>query len=213
MMVRLKVCGMKYPDNVKALLALQPDYMGFIFYEQSKRFVGDLNPEITHSLPQGTKPTGVFVNEKLENVISIVQKYQLKAVQLHGAESPEYCARLKSMLPEIELIKAFGVNETFDFEILAHYEKHIDYFLFDTQTEDHGGSGKTFNWQLLENYRLHKPYFLSGGIGLEQAGKIAEIMDPRLYAIDLNSRFESSAAEKNIEQLTTFKNQLLSMAQ
>lgn len=204
---------MKYPDNIAALVALQPDYMGFIFYDQSKRFVGNLDQEIIKSIPETTKATGVFVNEDLEQLVRIAQAYQLKALQLHGSESVDYCTQLKSILPHIELIKAFGINESFNFETLTAYANSIDYFLFDTQTAAHGGSGKTFNWQLLDAYKMHTPYFLSGGIGLEQVGEIRKIMDPRLYAVDLNSRFEIDAAVKDIEQLKTFKNQLLGIAQ
>lgn len=213
MSIKLKVCGMREPDNINALSALMPDYMGFIFYDRSKRYIGNMDPELTESLPASIKATGVFVNEDIENVLSAIRKYQLKAVQLHGTESPAYCSNIRTERPEIELIKAFGVNESFNFEQLNNYVNKVDYFLFDTQTPEHGGSGITFNWQVLENYQLNIPYFLSGGIGLEQLSEIHGIVDTRLYAIDVNSRFELAAALKDIDQLTRFKNELLSNAQ
>jgi phosphoribosylanthranilate isomerase len=213
MAIKLKVCGMKYPDNITELSALQPDYMGFIFYRPSKRFVGNLDQAITTSLPSTIKATGVFVDEDLDDVVETAKKFGLRAFQLHGSESAGYCRALKAILPDIELIKAFGINESFSFDILDDYQNGVDYFLFDTQTAAHGGSGKTFNWQLLSRYKLQKPYFLSGGIGMEEVTQIKEIMDPRLYAIDVNSRFETAAAVKDIKQLKTFKNQLLSTAQ
>jgi phosphoribosylanthranilate isomerase len=213
MNIKFKVCGMRHPENIAALTALQPDYMGFIFYEQSKRFVGNLDREVMKSLPSYIKSTGVFVNENLEELVATAKANQLKALQLHGSESPEYCSQLRLKLPGVELIKAFGVNESFNFDVLVPYLNQVDYFLFDTQTEAHGGSGKTFDWKLLNQYEFQKPYFLSGGIGLEQVTQITEIMDPRLYAIDVNSRFETEPALKDIEQLKTFKNQLLSIAQ
>jgi phosphoribosylanthranilate isomerase len=206
--LKLKVCGMRDRDNIQQLAALSPDYMGFIFYSGSKRFVGDMDAQLIKLLPSGIKPTGVFVDERVENVIKLSEKCQLKAIQLHGAESPEYCLRFKEQTSDIELIKAFGVNDAFNFEMLNDYLHVVDYFLFDTQTADHGGSGKTFDWAVLESYRLEVPYFLSGGIGLEQVEQIRAIADPRLYAVDVNSRFESTPAVKNIEQLKTFKNQL-----
>lgn len=204
---------MKYPGNIEDLSALQPDYMGFIFYEQSKRFVGHFDKALTTSLPSSIKATGVFVNEDLDKVVETAMAFGLKALQLHGTESAGYCKELKAILPDIEIIKAFGINESFRFDLLDEYTDYVDYFLFDTQTAAHGGSGKTFNWQLLSQYKLQKPYFLSGGIGMEEVTQINEIMDPRLYAIDVNSRFETAAAVKDIEQLKTFKNQLLSTAQ
>jgi phosphoribosylanthranilate isomerase len=199
---KLKICGMKVPANITEAVALQPDYLGFIFYPASKRFIEDLDPAIVKTIPAGIQTTGVFVNEELDKVKAAVKLYQLKAVQLHGQEGPEYCKQLQE---ETVVIKAFGINADFDFSTLTPYEKVIDYFLFDTQTPEHGGSGKTFSWQLLERYTLQKPYFLSGGIGLESAAALKEIKDKRLYAIDVNSRFEISAGLKDITQLIEFK--------
>jgi phosphoribosylanthranilate isomerase len=213
MELKLKVCGMRSPENITALAALKPDYMGFIFYDRSKRFVADMDPGVTTSLPDTIKATGVFVNESIERVIETINKYQLKAIQLHGNESAGYCERLKTELPYIEVVKAFGINDDFTFKQLDEYQKHVDFFLFDTQTPEHGGSGQTFNWQVINQYKLDVPYFLSGGIGLEQVAEILKIVDPRLYAIDVNSRFETAPAEKDINQLKTFKNQLLGNAQ
>jgi phosphoribosylanthranilate isomerase len=208
MSLKLKVCGMRDPENLEQLVSLGPDYIGFIFYGPSKRFVGDLDPELTKQIPAGIKATGVFVDESLEEVVRLSQRYDLKALQLHGKESPEYCMFLKQHLSDIEVIKAFGVNDQFTFGVLEAYRAVVDYFLFDTQTADHGGSGKTFDWTLLQNYQLQVPYFLSGGIGLEELQMIKAIADPRLHAVDVNSRFETAPAMKNIELLTTFKNQL-----
>lgn len=213
MELKLKVCGMRSPENITALAALKPDYMGFIFYDRSKRFVADMDPCVTTSLPDTIKATGVFVNESIERVIETINKYQLKAIQLHGNESADYCENLKTELPYIEVVKAFGINDDFSFKQLDEYQRHVDFFLFDTQTPEHGGSGQTFNWQVINQYKLDVPYFLSGGIGLEQVAEILKIVDPRLYAIDVNSRFETAPAEKDINQLKTFKNQLLGNAQ
>ncbi len=199
---------MRDPQNIEALTALGPEYIGFIFYERSQRFVADIDPALLLNLPESVKTTGVFVNSSIENVLEKISKYHLKAVQLHGTESPDYCKSLKLDCPKIELVKAFGVNESFNFELLNRYADIVDYFLFDTQTEAHGGSGKTFNWQLLSQYKLQVPYFLSGGIGLDQVAQLKQIVDPRLYALDVNSRFEIAPAMKDIDQLRTFKNQL-----
>lgn len=202
MNAKLKICGMKVPDNIIDTIALQPDYMGFIFYPGSKRFVAYLDARVVHNIPPAIKTTGVFVNQDLDDVRKVIETYQLKAVQLHGHESPDYC---KSLLGEAEVIKAFGIDEEFDFNTLAPYAEAVDYFLFDTQTPGHGGSGKAFSWQLLQNYTLTKPYFLSGGIGLESVPELQLITDERLYAIDVNSRFETAPGLKNIEELSSFK--------
>lgn len=208
--VKLKICGMKLPENIQVVITLKPDYLGFIFYRDSKRFVDGLTPSFVKNIPANIRKTGVFVNEELNRVAQLAVLYGLSAVQLHGQEPVKYCIALKGLLSDagIELIKAFGVDENFDFSSVNAYANVVDYFLFDTQTSGHGGSGKTFDWSLLENYKLDKPYFLSGGIGLESVMQLAQINDSRLYAIDVNSRFELAPGLKDIDKLKDFKHKL-----
>ncbi|MEJ2880070.1 phosphoribosylanthranilate isomerase [Pedobacter sp. GR22-6] len=210
MTAQLKVCGMKLPDNILALASLQPNYIGFIFHRPSKRFIDGLTPSFVKDLPPGIKKVGVFVDEELHKVAEMALLYGLEAIQLHGKEPVKYCMALKGLLAEtgIELIKAFGVDEHFDFSVLAAYASCVAYFLFDTQTPDHGGSGKQFDWKLLRGYQLDKPYFLSGGIGPEHVAALKAINDPRLYAIDVNSKFELAPGLKDIDRLKIFKTQL-----
>lgn len=202
--LKLKVCGMRLAANIAEVAELQPDYLGFIFYEKSPRFISEVSAELIKYIPPVIKTVGVFVNEDLETVNKKVNLYQLKAVQLHGSESPEYCAELKSDFSTLTVIKAFGVDENFDFTILNAYQNTVDYFLFDTKTKAHGGSGKTFDWNVLSKYTLDKPYFLSGGIDLEHVAAIGEINDERLYALDINSRFEAEPGVKNAEKIKEF---------
>lgn len=202
MKTKLKVCGMKQASNIAAVADLQPDYMGFIFYQKSPRFISEVSAELIKYLPQSIKTTGVFVNESLENVEVAIMKYQLKAIQLHGAENPTYCKHFKQK--GVEVIKAFGIDETFDFSTLLPYIDTVDFFLFDTQTVAHGGSGKVFNWDLLSNYKLEKPYFLSGGIDLVHATALKQMEDSRFYAVDVNSRFELEPGLKDVQKLTQF---------
>ncbi len=204
---RLKVCGMKVPSNIEMVADLQPDYIGFIFYKGSKRYVADLSAQFVKDLPSNIKRTGVFVNEELRTVVERVLEYGLHAVQLHGNEPASYARELKALL-DIEVIKAFGIDDQFDFDQLDAYSDSVDYFLFDTKTPDHGGSGRAFNWELLKNYSLDKPYFLSGGIDLESIDEINRIKDERFYAIDINSKFELEPGLKDIDKLIDFKNML-----
>ena len=197
---------MSQASNIANVAELQPDYLGFIFYDKSPRAISSVSAELIKYVPETIKTVGVFVNEDLELVIDNVIKYKLKAVQLHGSEEPAYCEALKET--GVEVIKAFGIREGFEFNLLENYLKAVDYFLFDTQTEQHGGSGKQFDWSLLKNYRLDKPYFLSGGIGLEQIEQLNEIDDDRLFAIDVNSKFETEPGFKDINKLKQFFNGL-----
>ncbi|WP_432712522.1 phosphoribosylanthranilate isomerase [Pedobacter sp.] len=210
--MKIKICGMRDPANIAAVAALKPAYLGFIFYPQSKRFVGNLSASVLDALPASIIKTGVFVNEQLHQVQEFVLKYKLQAVQLHGDECPNYCKALKTLFPGISLIKAFGLKEGFDFATLIPYQKVVDYFLFDTQTPDHGGSGKTFNWAILKEYTLNVPFFLSGGIGPEHVVELQQLSHPNLYGIDVNSRFETEPALKDTDKLKAFKTKLFPLS-
>lgn len=193
---------MKQAANIAAVANLHPDYLGFIFYEKSPRYISAISAELIKYVPHEIKTVGVFVDEDLEKVKSLVLKHHLKVVQLHGKENINYCVEIRKL--GVEVIKAFGVHPDFDFSTLELYEPVVDYFLFDTQTPAHGGSGKVFDWKLLENYQLQKPYFLSGGIDLNHANQIKEIEDERLYAIDINSKFELEPGLKDVDKLKEF---------
>ena len=202
MKMKIKVCGMKHAANIAEVANLHPDYLGFIFYPKSPRLISEVSAELIKYVPADIKTVGVFVSEEIDEVKLKIAKHQLKAVQLHGAESVEYCAELKNI--GVEVIKAFGVHTAFDFKQLERYAPVVDYFLFDTQTPAHGGSGKVFDWKLLDGYQLDQPYFLSGGIGLEHVQQIKTIQDPRLYTVDVNSKFELEPGLKDVEQLKAF---------
>lgn len=194
---------MKYADNILDVSALQPDYIGFIFYEKSTRYVG------TSPLPTLSKKirkTGVFVNETIEKVGQKIKIFKLEAIQLHGSETPQYCQELRQKFPKIEIIKAFLVGNSFCFTPLEAYIASVNYFLFDTKGKHPGGNGLTFNWGLLEKYPYNTPFFLSGGIGIEEIDKIHELQQSPLplYAIDLNSRFEVQPGIKNTYLLNDF---------
>ena len=209
-MLKLKICGMREPGNIEEVESLEPDYMGFIFYEKSKRFVAELDPATLSKMPENIVRVGVFVNHDLKEVVQLAEKFSLNLLQLHGNESAAYVTELKQLLEgsSIKLMKAFGIDENFDFAALNEYESEVDYFLFDTQTPDHGGSGKLFNWKLLNGYTLDKPYFLSGGIGLDSVEALKTIDDKRLFAVDVNSKFETEPGIKDISKLKEFKRQL-----
>lgn len=196
--MKIKICGLKYPNNIQAIEALNPQYMGFIFYGRTPRFVGDLDAAILAAISPDIIKTGVFVDETAEQIEQLINKYGFGAVQLHGSESPEFAARFKG---KVQVVKAFGMNENFDFEQLKAYVGKVDYFLFDTKTDIHGGSGKTFNWDILNKYNLDVPFFLSGGLSLDNLDQVSKITHPQFYGVDLNSKFETAPGLKDIEKL------------
>ena len=205
--MKLKICGMKYPDNILEVGSLLPDYMGFIFWDKSARYFDETLP----TLPQSIKKTGVFVNANVKEILEKVTKYDLQAVQLHGHESVAFCQELKNTLAKsIEIIKVFSVDSEFDFNQLEPFETVCDYFLFDTKGKLPGGNGTTFDWKVLEQYPSQKPFFLSGGIGLDELDLVKQILktDLPIHAIDVNSKFEIEAGLKDKEKLDRFKQKI-----
>jgi phosphoribosylanthranilate isomerase len=202
--MKLKVCGMKYLNNMEAVAKLRPDFLGFIFYDKSSRYFNGNLPY----LPQAIKKVGVFVNEDLETLQSIIKEQKLDVVQLHGQESPEYCSQLENA----EIIKVFSIKDTFNFSVLLPYEEVCDYYLFDTKGKLPGGNGYTFNWNVLKDYPSTKPFFLSGGIGLKEVEKLKDFIDSPAskycYSLDVNSKFEINPGVKNINDLEKFKYEL-----
>lgn len=196
--MKIKVCGMRDARNIAEVTRLAPDYMGFIYYAPSPRFAGDTSGETFSAVPASIRKTLVLVNEDTETAKALLAQHHFDAVQLHGAESPAYAAGLKG---KAEVWKAFGINEAFNFGQLEAYKGVVDYFLFDTKTEVHGGSGRSFNWRLLDKYKLDIPFFLSGGLSLENLKSVTEIKHPQFYGVDLNSRFELSPGLKDVEKL------------
>jgi len=201
--LKIKVCGMRDPENISGVVAALPDYLGYIFYPKSKRFVGfEPSPEVLADIPVSVKKVGVFVDETPDKVLEISKNWNLDVAQLHGSETSEYCRQIRNS--GITVFKAFSVDEQFDFEILETYSGVSDYFLFDTKGQLPGGTGQKFNWQLLENYKLNVPFFLSGGIGPDDLNTISDISHPQLFGIDINSGFEISPAFKDVEKVRKF---------
>ena len=196
--MKIKICGLRDPDNIKAVEALAPDYMGFICYDKSPRFIGAMDDDELVNISTGITKVGVFVDEDADSISKLIYKYKFDAIQLHGNESPEFCDMFKH---EVQVIKAFGIDEHFDFAKLDAYKNNVNYFLFDTKTPVHGGSGQTFDWGILERYKLSVPFFLSGGLSPDNLEEVKNIKHPAFYGVDLNSKFEVSPALKDLDKL------------
>lgn len=196
--LKVKVCGLKEPSNIREIAQLAPDYMGFIFYPASPRYVGnDLPVRVLNELPVEIKRVGVFVNEDVENILRTTRKYGLAYVQLHGDESPEQCNSLRNS--GIKVIKAIHVENRRDIETARIYHGYVDYLLFDTKGKYRGGNGIPFDWRLLENKVLQAPIFLSGGIGISEVHSIMASKEIDPFAIDINSKFELEPGVKNLK--------------
>ncbi|HOU02284.1 MAG TPA: phosphoribosylanthranilate isomerase [Bacteroidales bacterium] len=202
-MLKIKVCGICDPVNLKEVAEAAPDFMGFIFYKGSKRYAGeDTVKDLIALVPDGIIRTGVFVNDKPETILNYAGDLRLDAIQLHGSESPDCCEKIKA--GNLIIIKAFGIGENFDFNRLIPYMDTCDYFLFDTKTQSYGGSGRKFNWTRLDEYKFYKKFILSGGIAYEDIEPLRSISHEAFFGVDINSRFESSPGIKNAEMIKSF---------
>ena len=196
----IKVCGMRDPDNIRAVEALGIDLMGFIFWPPSSRYVGK-RPAY---LPENCRRVGVFVDASLQDILAAVEDFRLDVLQLHGHETSAEIAALKERLPAVRIVKSLAVKEPADLVQTAAYEEVCDAFLFDTKGKLPGGNGKQFDWSVLQEYRGRLPYLLSGGIGPGDERRIREFDYPGCIGIDLNSRFETAPGRKDVEALRTF---------
>jgi len=199
--MKIKVCGMRQQGNIEELVALKPNFIGFIFYEKSPRFVGEeLSEEYVKTIPKNIKKVGVFVNANPGYILDMVKKYDLQYAQLHGNEMPDICRSLRQK--GVNIIKAFSIDEKFNFAMLNNYKSFCDLFLFDTKGIMPGGNGVPFDWKLLKKYDNEKPFFISGGIGLENIEDIIALSKTLpVYGIDVNSMFETEPGVKDISKL------------
>ena len=233
----IKVCGMREPENIRAVASLGIDMMGFIFYPSSSRFVqmisscagiipdyseerlikarhvgkkqeGD-TPEAEEEQTVGPKRVGVFVDDMPQSIVTRVYNYALDYVQLHGNETVEMIDNLRRTIdpdirPNIKIIKALSISSEESLQVYKQYEGHVDMFLFDTRCDSYGGSGEQFDWSVLASYDGHTPFLLSGGIGPDDASRIKAFSHPQFAGIDLNSKFETAPAVKDVEKLKAF---------
>lgn len=223
--MKIKVCGMRDPENIHAVKELGIDFLGLIFWPKSSRYVKDITvragniPDIptelgmTKSQERQPATVGVFVNEMPQTVVTHAYNYKLDYIQLHGEESPTYIDNLKrtlipDIMPEIKVIKALSIREADDIKRWRQYKDHTDLILFDTKCDCVGGSGKQFDWSVLEGYDGDIPFLLSGGIGPKDAERVKRFSHPMCIGIDINSRFEIAPAMKDISKLRTFINEI-----
>lgn len=201
--MKIKICGMKYAENLKEVAELQPDYLGFIFYPQSKRFMAEtLSPNMVNQLPKNISKTGVFVDADEKEILETGKQFTLDTIQLHGNESVELCNNLKEK--SFSVIKAFSIESAKDLEQTIPYENNVDFFLFDTKGKLPGGNGFAFDWEVLADYNLETPFFLSGGIGIENLEALKKFNFKKLIGVDANSQLEIEPGLKDIKKTGLF---------
>ena len=201
--MKLKICGMKFENNISEINNLNPDFMGFIFWPNSKRFFSEKTIDISSTI----KKVGVFVNQDYDLIINKINQFNLDFVQLHGNESSEFCNKIKA---HCRVIKVFNIGKEFDFKKLNLFEKVCDYFLFDTKGESYGGNGIKFDWKILKKYNSKKPFLLSGGIDIIDFPDVLNIQKLKipLLGIDINSKFETKPGLKDYKKINQLINKM-----
>lgn len=189
---------MREEHNIRGVAAQEPSFMGFIFYKESPRYVG-VDFQIPSDVSSSIKRVGVVVNESVPIIQDLVARHHLHYVQLHGEESREVVKALYES--GVSLIKAFRIDDAFEFSSVTPYESYVEYFLFDTKGEKYGGNAKRFNWKKLDDYTGDVPFLLSGGIGVEQLEDVRKLQHAQLAGIDVNSGVEKAPGVKDLERV------------
>ena len=209
----IKVCGMREPKNIRAVEATGTDWMGFIFFPKSPRFVEN----VPDYLPQQSKRVGVFVNASIDEIVEKIKPFQLQLIQLHGRETPAFCRELRQRIPaDMKIIKMIPIATRNDIQMADSYTNDVDYFLFESKIStnggSYGGSGQQFDWSILQRYQGSVPFLLTGGIGKEDAEQIAHFHHPQFIGIALNSRFETAPALKDTKKIRAFVDKIRNLA-
>ena len=199
----IMVCGMTDASNIRQVAKTGVDWIGIIFWQPSSRYCHD--PGVAQTIPEGIQRVGVFVDEEVETIVRRTEECGLNRVQLHGRETATSIRQLRQRLPQgVEIIKAISILTLDDLALAEGYEPLVDYLLFDTKCKTVGGSGRQFDWSILNHYQGQRPFLLSGGIGPDDARRLAAFSHPQLAGYDLNSRFETAPGIKNVEALQRF---------
>ncbi|MGN0282999.1 MAG: phosphoribosylanthranilate isomerase [Prevotella sp.] len=203
----IKICGMREPDNIRAAAQTGIDWMGMIFWPRSSRYVDDLSA--ADAIPEGIVRVGVFVDQPVPSILDIAARCRLNVIQLHGNESAESITELKALLPkDVKQMKAISISSAEDMKKAAYYAEIVDYLLFDTKCQTVGGSGKQFDWSIIDDYEGPLPFLLSGGIGPDDVEAVSTFQHPLMMGIDLNSKFETAPAHKDVGRISTFVGKL-----
>ena len=225
----IKVCGMREPENIRAVSALGIDMIGFVFWPDSPRFVRMISSQAgiipdysVERLNKGRgkveapadevvlpKRVGVFVDDMPQSIVTRVFNYDLDYVQLHGEESRVMIENLRRTLePDIKsgvkIIKALSIGSPEDVSRYKEYEGVVDLFIFDTKCKTVGGSGEQFDWDVLKLYDGKTPFLLSDGIGPDDVERVKSFSHPQFAGVDLNSRYEIEPGLKDVEALRQF---------
>lgn len=194
-MTKIKLCGIRTIEDVTYVNEVKPDYIGFVFFPQSRRYVTDeIAEELSLEILPGIVKTGVFVNDKIEHIVSLVEKKVIDAVQLHGEEDDEYIRQIRKFV-NCPIVRALKVRSQEDIQKAKNTD--ADLVLLDGGA----GQGTVFDWSLIQE--MERPYFVAGGLTSENVAKL--IAKHRPFGVDVSSAIETNG-KKDVEKMRTFVN-------
>lgn len=200
---KIKICGITNLEDGRFASGLFVDYLGFIFYDKSPRFIEPAKAGAIINWLEGPEKIGVFVNQPLDEVNETAKITGLDFVQLHGTETPEYCELVEKPVIKVIHVQQDSTKEQL-LELINTYKDVVEFYLFDTKVDDNwGGTGQTFDWSLIPSL-TEKPFFLSGGLNVENVTDAINLVHP--YAVDVSSSIEEEAGLKDLEKMEEFVN-------
>jgi len=199
---RIKICGITNLQDARFVAGAMAEFVGFIFYEPSPRYIQPAEAGAIINWLEGPRPVGVFVNEGIDQVNETAMQTGIELIQLHGNETPGYCE-----LIEKPVIKVIHIPEEARAEEIVkkveQYMPYVEHLMFDTKTEKlWGGTGRTFDWNLLKDITGDIPFFLSGGLHAGNVREACRLVQP--YAVDLSSGVEKKPGKKDFSKLNRF---------
>lgn len=204
--IRVKICGITDLQDARFVSGARADYIGFIFYEDSPRFIEPSKAGAIINWIEGPECVGVFVNQPLDDVNMTVRQAGIDIVQLHGTESPEYCDMIERPVIKVFHIKPDTAADDIE-KAITPYRSSVDYLMFDTRVEGKwGGTGKSFDWSLLDTFSGEIPFFLSGGLTPENVRDACETVHP--FAVDVSSSVEREPGSKDYDKVDAFMQEM-----
>ena len=192
-MTAIKMCGLSRECDIQAVNEIKPEYIGFVFWAKSKRYISpEMALELKQLLDENIKAVGVFVDESIEKVAELLENGVIDLAQLHGSETENYINRLREMTNK-PVIQAFRIRSSVDVERAV--KSSADMILLDAGM----GDGKIFDWSLIQD--ITRPYFLAGGLNCENIAEAVRKFHP--YAVDVSSGIETDGL-KDIKKMTAF---------
>jgi phosphoribosylanthranilate isomerase len=202
--MKVKLCGFTEENSLKVAIANKCDFLGFVFYDKSPRYITpEAAARIAALVPPSIAKAAVLVDPSEEFLQEITQKFHPDFFQFHGNETPDFLKKVSQKFPQIKIIKAVRISSREDLEQTKNFEDCVDFLMLDSKIKGElGGSGKSFDWTILQNFHSKKPWFLSGGLNVNNIEEALKISGATM--IDVSSGIEEIRGKKSPKLINEF---------